>query len=386
MEYTTKVHTDYKLADLIDIHLLRNFTDNFFQLTEISSAILDSHGTILAASGWREICTKFHRKNPDTNKNCIESDIQLLADTPENLDYNIYKCKNGLIDIRIPIVIEKIHYGNIYIGQFLLEEPDIDFFIEKATKYGFELEEYLRCLNEVPVFAEDKIENAIRFLQNLSQIIIKQGVDRKKLLDYNKELNNVIREKTDDLVYNNNLLRLLSNTSFEGIVLSEDGIVIEANNVLAHMLEFKHQSEIIGNILINFVAEECRDDVLEKIQSNYEDLYQTVGYTRSGKKFPMEIKGKTFEYQGRKIRGTIVHDITEKIEAEEEIRKLRKILPICSFCKKIRNEQGNWEPVDAYIHNRAIADISHSVCPECGEKHHGSVIKQLKEQKRKSSE
>lgn len=52
----------------------------------------------------------------------------------------------------------------------------------------------------------------------------------------------------------------------------------------------------------------------------------------------------------------------------DEIKTLRGILPLCSYCNKIRDEQGNWERVDVYILNNSEASVSHGICPEC--KHH----------------
>ena len=57
--------------------------------------------------------------------------------------------------------------------------------------------------------------------------------------------------------------------------------------------------------------------------------------------------------------------IKELQDALLEIKSLHGILPLCSYCKKIRNDAGEWEPVDMYIHNHSQADVSHSICPEC---------------------
>jgi len=62
--------------------------------------------------------------------------------------------------------------------------------------------------------------------------------------------------------------------------------------------------------------------------------------------------------------------IKELKNALDEIKTLRGILPLCSFCKKIRNERGYWESVDVYIQKHSEADISHSVCPDCAKKHY----------------
>ncbi|MFC1885285.1 GAF domain-containing protein [Thermodesulfobacteriota bacterium] len=63
--------------------------------------------------------------------------------------------------------------------------------------------------------------------------------------------------------------------------------------------------------------------------------------------------------------------ILKQKKALQEIRALRGILPLCSFCKKIRDDEGYWEQVDIYIRKHSKADISHSICPECMEKHYG---------------
>ncbi|MFO7607503.1 MAG: PAS domain-containing protein [Desulfurivibrionaceae bacterium] len=52
-------------------------------------------------------------------------------------------------------------------------------------------------------------------------------------------------------------------------------------------------------------------------------------------------------------------------KALEEIKALRSILPLCSFCKKIRDDEGYWEQVDVYIPKHLPADITHSICPDC---------------------
>lgn len=51
--------------------------------------------------------------------------------------------------------------------------------------------------------------------------------------------------------------------------------------------------------------------------------------------------------------------------AIKEIDMLRRVLPICASCKKIRNARDEWEPVERYLKNSIGADTSHAICPEC---------------------
>jgi hypothetical protein len=52
-------------------------------------------------------------------------------------------------------------------------------------------------------------------------------------------------------------------------------------------------------------------------------------------------------------------------KALNEIRILRGILPVCSWCKKVRNDQNIWIQIEKYIKEHSEADFSHSLCPEC---------------------
>ena len=56
-------------------------------------------------------------------------------------------------------------------------------------------------------------------------------------------------------------------------------------------------------------------------------------------------------------------------QALQEIKVLRGILPICSRCKKIRDEHGQWHSVESYIKGHSEADFSHMICPDCLDRH-----------------
>lgn len=60
--------------------------------------------------------------------------------------------------------------------------------------------------------------------------------------------------------------------------------------------------------------------------------------------------------------------IGELQEALAEVRTLSGLLPICSSCKKIRDDQGYWNQIEVYISHHSQATFSHSICPECAKK------------------
>ncbi|KAF0125562.1 MAG: putative PAS/PAC sensor protein [Elusimicrobia bacterium] len=79
---------------------------------------------------------------------------------------------------------------------------------------------------------------------------------------------------------------------------------------------------------------------------------------------PALISASPFTMAGRMYALVVMEDISELAE-------LRSVLPICASCKKIRSEEGGWEPVEAYIRSRIPGSpLSHGLCPDCLKKHY----------------
>ena len=60
--------------------------------------------------------------------------------------------------------------------------------------------------------------------------------------------------------------------------------------------------------------------------------------------------------------------IAQLREALENIKTLRGIIPICSSCKKVRDDDGYWEQVESYVRQHSLAQFSHGICPDCAQK------------------
>ncbi len=58
--------------------------------------------------------------------------------------------------------------------------------------------------------------------------------------------------------------------------------------------------------------------------------------------------------------------VAERIlEYTTQIRVLKELLPICMYCKRIRDDQDYWQQVETYIHSHTGSNFSHGICPEC---------------------
>ncbi|MGV8906279.1 MAG: PocR ligand-binding domain-containing protein [Acetobacterium sp.] len=204
---------DYKLIDIIDSDELQDLLDSFFHATGIGTAIVDIEGKIITASGWEDICSKFHRVHPATCKMCSESDVELAAQLKKGEKYNIYRCKNGLVDIAVPIFIGGFHIGNLFTGQFLLNDPDEKYFKNQAKTYGFDERLYLEALKKVKVYPEAQIKQTINFLTKLAAMIVSLGVSKKQQLQINEKISDLLEfesQLNEELIVEKVKLELLT--------------------------------------------------------------------------------------------------------------------------------------------------------------------------------
>jgi hypothetical protein len=70
----------------------------------------------------------------------------------------------------------------------------------------------------------------------------------------------------------------------------------------------------------------------------------------------------------------LVHGERQRRALSQEVKILRGLLPICSFCKKIRTRDNTWVPLEAYLLEHSEAELSHGFCPECMKEHYGEFM------------
>ena len=173
---------DLDLADIVDVQSLHSLVLNFYELTRMPMGLIDIAGNVLVGVGWQEVCTKFHRAHPDSCRNCIESDVFLSAGVPHG-EYKFYRCKNNMWDVATPIIVGDKHFGNLFMGQFLFEDEQLDyeFFKAQARRYGYDEEEYIAALETVPRLSRDTLNTGMAFFMELADILSKLGYGNLKL-------------------------------------------------------------------------------------------------------------------------------------------------------------------------------------------------------------
>lgn len=211
------VDEKYSIKDLVDIERLRAIFEEFSGITGGSIGFV-SHPDqeVLIATGWRAVCTRFHRMHPKTTKRCIDSNIALTGKLTKPGDINIEECENGLIDGGIPIFIKDKHVATLFAGQVFFRPPDMARFKKQAEECRYDVGKYLEAIKEVPVVTEASFKQTLSLLSRIAVLITELGYNnlesKTKTAALQDEL--VYHEKAEAKIFHlNAILRAISKIS-----------------------------------------------------------------------------------------------------------------------------------------------------------------------------
>lgn len=127
----------------------------------------------------------------------------------------------------------------------------------------------------------------------------------------------------------------------------------------------------VPTYLIFLTARGNKEDIVAGLSAGADD-YVAKPFNRAELHARLQVGERIIELQ-RKLS----QRVKELEEALRHVKKLQGMLPICSYCKKVRDDKNYWQQVEEYVTERSDAIFSHSVCPECAEKHLKPEIEEL---------
>ena len=121
--------------------------------------------------------------------------------------------------------------------------------------------------------------------------------------------------------------------------------------------------------LILLTAMSSKDEVVSGIQAGAND-YLSKPFHRD------ELRARVgVGAQMLLLQKSLAERVKELEQALSQVKQLQGMLPICSYCKRIRNDQNYWQRVEGYISDHADVEFSHGICPDC----HSRVMDELAE-------
>ncbi|MEN6490196.1 MAG: PAS domain S-box protein, partial [Smithella sp.] len=325
-----------ELSDIIDTEKIQKLMDEFYRLTHIGIGIIDLQGRVLVGTGWQDICTNFHRVNPESNRLCIESDIELTNNVPAGT-FKKYRCKNNMWDMATPIMLGDRHVGNIFLGQFLFDDeaPDFNTFRQQARRFGFNEQEYIEALERVPRWSRETVNTAMTFYAALAELIGNLSYSNIKLASALEER----RLAEEALRKSEEKFRGIYEESPLGIELYDrEGTLLDVNKACLDIFGISDAKEVKGLKLFKNpnLSERLKGQLLRgesvRCEIPYDfgkvtafNLYET---TKRGIIYldvlitPLRVSTKEFNI------GYLVHtrDITKRKQAEQALHRSEEIL------------------------------------------------------------
>ena len=304
----------YRLQDLIDVRHFQELQDRLNEIYSFPSAIIDNDGNILTATAWQEICSRFHRSNSEAERICIESDQYIKDHLHEANPAVTYRCPHGLVDNATPIVIDGVHYGNFFTGQFFLEKPDLEFYRQRARKFGFDEAQYLEAVRKVPIWTEEQINSYLLFIKELITVISESGLAKLKEVENRKAI-----EKSEQYY------RSIIKAALDGYWLTDiDGRILEVNDAYCRMSGYSEE-ELLGMHIADVEAEESPEMVaahMRRLISSGSDRFLSRHRRKDGTVFDVEVStqcrsGENGQYV------CFLRDITQQKKAQEALRQER---------------------------------------------------------------
>ena len=155
------------------------------------------------------------------------------------------------------------------------------------------------------------------------------------------------------------------NLQFLGKVLSDSGYEVGLAQNGRDALNFVQKSEPDLILLDIMMPDMDGYEVCERLKKDFSARHIPVIFLTAKNDSKDIVKG--FDVGGVDFVTKPFHsvELIARIKTHLEIRTLRGLLPMCSKCKKIRNDEGFWKQVDSYIEQHSQITFSHGICPDC---------------------
>jgi diguanylate cyclase (GGDEF)-like protein len=255
-----KEDSHYSIEDLVDLDRLNDIFSKFSNITGFTTGFVDQHSReVLISTGWTDICKTYHRGSESSAYICQQSNKELTKDLNSPNKIKFQKCQHGMVDGATPIIIDGKHLANLFSGQVLLNQPNIENFKLNSKEFGYDTDGYLKALEEVKIVSEENLKEVLTFLSSIAQIIADLGKDRLEYLKLNESLESLVKERTKELEDLNRKLKIYASTDSLTNLYNRYKLEKEIN--ISHE-EFKRYDKIYSLILVDI-------DNFKLINDNY---------------------------------------------------------------------------------------------------------------------
>ncbi len=178
----------FTLPSFVEMDRVQALLESLHRVIKIPIGLVDPDNTVRIAVGWQPICMHYHRGHPESRFCCEASNRDIQSRLVEG-EITGAKCKNGLWDLAMPIMVGSNHLATLYIGQFLYEDEtlDMEFFTRQAERYGYDMTGYLDAVRQVPRLSREQVRVSIEYTASLVGLLAELGFKNQQLAEEVRE-------------------------------------------------------------------------------------------------------------------------------------------------------------------------------------------------------
>ena len=197
--------------------------------------------------------------------------------------------------------------------------------LELPDMYGYDVidsvKENNRFLVAIMLTGNGSMETAIQALRKGVYDYLKKPIDSDLLL---RTIEKAIQHKQLEkaLSASEERFKILADASWEGIIVHDHGILLEANQQFLNLFGYQKEEVIGTNILEKIFPPQAFIAVRTRISNGEMGFHESIGLKKDGTTFPVETNSNCMEYHGRKVRVCAIRDISSRVKAEQEKIKL----------------------------------------------------------------
>jgi len=263
---------DIKLSELIDVKTLQSIQDGFAHLTGVAALITEPDGTPITVGALNsDYCYKYTRGTDIGCSMCKECDLFGVEEAIRRGETHLYTCHAGLVDFAAPILIDGQLIGCFLGGQVISGPIDESFVRNKAIELGIDPDEYVAAAHLITSYSTEYIENAAKFMAQVTEILSNLAYSNYKTAQANTDLELAAKTQGDFLANMSHEIRTPMNAvvGFTELALREE----VSPTVKDYLEQIKSSSNALLS-LINDILDfsKMKSQQLDIIPVNYEPL------------------------------------------------------------------------------------------------------------------
>lgn len=304
--------------EIFDQEHVRSLLTSIQQATGVSVSLLGDDGELLACAGWNDLCRLYHCKSSLGQEHCHETRSYFAGAFSASIDKGVLtplekQCKNGLVEVGLPIIVKGRHYATLIFGQFMPDKFERESFRRQAEAMNFDSDMYLAAVDSAPVFDRSVVDKMLGVYSGVIDMLVRTGLQHIEQ-----------EQAAADVRASEQKFRTLFDNSNDAIyIIDLNGAILEVNQITCDRLDYSHDE--LCAMTISELGDASHmmevDGRLKRFKKEGRLFYETNHRRKDGTLIPVEVNGKVIDYADGEAILCTARDLRRRYAAQHALKQ-----------------------------------------------------------------